>query len=55
MHKSKNGLNCAALIVIAVSSKIDENHFTYQSKVYLGVADLNIRLEFSISSGVNLG
>ena len=30
---------------------IEEAHLTYQSTVYFGVADLNILLEFSISSG----
>ena len=54
-QRSKKGSYCAALIAIAISSSIDAIHFTYQSKVYFGVADLNIRLEFSISSGVNLG
>ena len=47
------GLICADRIDIAQIRMIEEAHFTYQSIVYFGVADLNILLEFSISSGEN--
>ena len=43
------------LTEIADNIKKDEIHFRYQSSVYLGVADLKILFEFSISSGENLG
>ena len=37
-------------IEIADKTNTDATHFTYQSSVYLGVADLNILLEFASSS-----
>ena len=48
--KSNNGLICADLIDIAQIKIVDENHLTYQSTVYLGVADLKIRFELFCSS-----
>ena len=51
--RSMKGLICADRIDIAQIRMIEEAHFTYQSIVYFGVADLNILLEFSISSGEN--
>ena len=45
-YKAKSGL---ALIAIADKRINDATHFIYQSIVYLGVALLNIRFEFSIS------
>ena len=43
-------------IDIADNINNDATHFTYQSMVYLGVADLNILLEFaSSSSEISLG
>ena len=40
-------------IDIATRTKTEATHLIYQSKVYLGVDDLNILLLFSISSFVN--
>ena len=41
--------------LIATSTIAEATHLIYQSSVYLGVADLKILSEFSISSGVNFG
>ena len=48
--KSNSGLICADLIEIAQIKITDENHLTYQSTVYFGVADLKIRFELFCSS-----
>lgn len=41
------------LMDIAARIKIEATHFTYQSMVYLGVADLNILVLFLSSFGSN--
>ena len=48
--KSVNSKPVTPRIDIAPNIKTDATHFTYQSMVYLGVADLNILLEFASSS-----
>ena len=53
--KSQRARPSIPLIDIPPKSMTEEIHLRYQSRVYLGVADLNILAEFSISSGVNLG
>ena len=49
-HKSNES---TPLIDIAERTNAEATHLTYQSVVYLGVADLYIRLLFFISSFVN--
>tara|TARA_B100000073_G_scaffold218246_1_gene181556 strand:+ start:306 stop:566 length:261 start_codon:yes stop_codon:yes gene_type:complete len=53
MQVSRKGLTAEARITIATNNVIDAIHFTYQSLVCFGVADLNILLLFRISSVVN--
>jgi hypothetical protein len=53
--RSHNSNESTPLMDIAVRTNAEATHLTYQSVVYLGVADLYIRLLFSISSCVNFG
>jgi len=48
--KSVNSNPGTPRIEIADKTNTDATHLTYQSSVYLGVADLNILLEFASSS-----
>jgi hypothetical protein len=50
-YKSIKAYSGTPRIDIATRTKTLATHLIYQSKVCLGVADLNIRLEFSNSSG----
>lgn len=48
--KSTNAHSGTPRILIAISTNADATHLIYQSRVYLGVADLKIRLELANSS-----
>ena len=48
--KSVDSKPATPLMDIAARINVEATHLTYQSMVYLGVADLNILLEFASSS-----